>query len=96
MDIDTREKDNLGMESTMKRAELPRQFRDELTQNILPFWMTHAIDTSNGGRHGSVANDLVIDDTIPRSATLSARVLWTFSAAYRQSGSGTRRWAVVT
>lgn len=68
----------------MNATKLSGQFKDELTQNILPFWMTHAVDQSNGGLHGSVANDLQIDNRVPRSAILAARVLWTFSAAYGQ------------
>jgi cellobiose epimerase len=60
------------------QAELQR----ELTGNILPFWMQHACDRQNGGFYGSLSNDLVIDNRAPRSAILTARILWTYSAAY--------------
>ena len=61
-----------------------REFERELTGNILPFWMTHAVDDANGGLHGAVANDLRVFADAPRSAVLCARVLWTFSAAARR------------
>jgi len=61
-------------------------FRRELTGNILPFWMTHAIDERNGGMHGALTNDLQVQREEPRSAVLATRVLWTFSAAFRQLG----------
>lgn len=64
------------------KAELKR----ELTENILPFWMTHAVNARNGGMHGAVTNDLQVKHSVPRSAILSSRVLWTFSAAFRQLG----------
>ncbi len=71
---------------SVEKAELRRQFEGELTRNILPFWMTAVVDEVNGGLYGAVANDLRVDNDVPRSAVLSARVLWTFSAAYRRLG----------
>ncbi len=79
-------RDEPGMGRAVEKADLKRQFEQELTRNILPFWMTHAVDEANGGLHGAVANDLRVDDDVPRSAVLCARVLWTFSAAYRRLG----------
>lgn len=55
----------------------------ELRGNILPFWMEMVLDRENGGYYGSLSNDLVVDNEIPRSAVVSARILWTFAAAYR-------------
>lgn len=55
----------------------------ELTGNILPFWSTTAIDDERGGVHGAVSNDLLIDDSVERTAVLCARVLWAFSSAAR-------------
>ena len=68
------------------KEDLRRQFEIELTGNILPFWMTHVTDEASGGLHGAVAADLSVDDDVPRSSVLCARVLWTFSAAYRALG----------
>jgi mannobiose 2-epimerase len=63
-----------------------RQLEEELTGNILPFWMTHVVDKVNGGFYGAVTNDLQVYNKVPRSAVLCARMLWTFAAAYREFG----------
>ena len=74
------------MEQIADAQKLKREFEDELTCNILPFWMTHAVDETNGRLHAAVGNDLRVDKDAPRSAVLCARVLWTFSVAYRRFG----------
>jgi mannobiose 2-epimerase len=58
--------------------------RDELRMNILPFWLTHMVDRERGGFYGALTNDLQRRDEVERSLVLCARVLWTFSAAYRR------------
>ncbi len=65
----------------------------ELTGNILPFWMRHAVDRENGGFHGTISNDLVIDTQSPRAAVINTRILWTFSAACRLHGPAYRETA---
>jgi mannobiose 2-epimerase len=63
--------------------------RDELEQelkgNILPYWMEHLPDPVHGGFHGHLTyrNRVVAD--APRGAIQNARILWTFSAAFRFS-----------
>jgi len=74
-------------------AHWAAQFRDELTGNILPFWMRHAVDRENGGFTGTIDCDLVIDKKAPRSAVLNTRILWTFSAASRLIGNAYRETA---
>ena len=69
------------------------QFREELTGNILPFWMRHAIDCDNGGFYGTIDCDLNVEKEAPRSAVLNTRILWTFSAASRLIGSEYRETA---
>ena len=59
------------------------RIENELRGNILPFWMQRALDRENGGYFGALTNDLVVDNDVPRSAVVAARILWTFSAAYR-------------
>jgi cellobiose epimerase len=82
---------------TFSKADFRQQLRDELTRNILPFWMTHLIDKVNGGFYGALTNDLQIRNDVPRSSTLCARILWTYAAAYRRFGAeeylATARWA---
>ena len=77
--------------------KLQTQLKEELTGNILPFWMAHSIDKVNGGFYGALTNDLEIHNEVPRSAILCARILWTYAAAYRKLGDkeylDMARWA---
>lgn len=60
--------------------------RDTLENNILPFWINRMQDTKNGGFYGRVTGaDQLIPDA-PKGGILNARILWTFSAAYRLLG----------
>jgi len=72
----------LGLTAT----EFRRQLQEELTGNILPFWMEHTQDKVNGGFYGALTNDLVIHNEVPRSAILCGRILWTYASAYRKLG----------
>jgi mannobiose 2-epimerase len=56
----------------------------DLRRNILPFWIEHAVNRADGTFLGSLSNDLVPDLTAERGALLTTRILWTYSAAYRQ------------
>lgn len=55
---------------------------EELHQ-ILDYWLDNTIDDDYGGFVGRINNKNQIDETAPKSAVLNARILWTFSAAYR-------------
>jgi mannobiose 2-epimerase len=55
----------------------------ELKSNILPFWLKYAIDDEYGGFRGRISNDLTIDRHAPKGLILNARILWTFSHAFR-------------
>lgn len=63
-----------------------QQLELDLTENILPFWMTQVVDRVNGGFYGAVTNDLQVLNDVPRSSILCSRILWTFAAAYRRLG----------
>ncbi|HOU11883.1 MAG TPA: AGE family epimerase/isomerase [Anaerolineae bacterium] len=56
----------------------------ELRENILPFWIAHTVDKERGGFYGELSNTLDVDKDAPRGALLSARILWTYSAAYKR------------
>ena len=58
----------------------------ELTENILPWWMTYAVDEENGGFYGEVDNDNKPVAHAPKFITLNARLIWTFASAYRVLG----------
>lgn len=60
------------------------QFESELTNNILPYWIKTAPDDENGGFFGAVYHDGRVDNDMPRTAVTCARILWTFSHAYRK------------
>lgn len=60
--------------------------REELESNILPFWMEKMTDEVHGGFYGRMTGD---DELVPdaeKGAILNARILWSFSAAYRVLG----------
>jgi mannobiose 2-epimerase len=63
------------------------QFREglekELKENILPWWMHHAPDHELGGFHGYIDHQNQVVRGRAKGAVLNARILWTFSAAYR-------------
>jgi len=58
--------------------------RQNLTENILPFWLQRMPDTANGGFLGRIDGHGNPDPEAPKGAILNGRLLWTFSAAYRQ------------
>ncbi len=63
-------------------SSLTIELQDEL-QRILHFWSTEAIDTEHGGFLGQINYLGKKCDKAPKGAILNARILWTFSAAYR-------------
>jgi mannobiose 2-epimerase len=68
----------------MMTHDLRQCIEQELTGNILPFWVDHSPDPINGGFFGALSNDLKINNLAPRSAVLYGRILWTFAIAYRK------------
>jgi mannobiose 2-epimerase len=81
----------------LEKSDFKNELRAEVTGNLLPFWINHAVDKEHGGFYGAVTNDLQVLNDVPRSAILCGRVLWTFAAAYRLFGAqeylSTARWA---
>ena len=70
----------------MRRADVEtfeRRVRDELYGNILPFWLTRAVDGEYGGFIGQMSNDLRVAKTAHKGLILNARLLWTFAALHR-------------
>lgn len=59
------------------------RFREELTENILPFWMDKMQDEENGGFYGRIDGNNLLHPEANKGVILNARILWTFSAAYR-------------
>jgi mannobiose 2-epimerase len=57
-------------------------FQQELNR-ILTYWRTRMPDAAHGGFYGQIAADNQVVPHAPKGAVLNARILWTFSAAYR-------------
>jgi mannobiose 2-epimerase len=61
--------------------QLKQELKEELTHNILPFWMDKMTDDKNGGFYGQMTGrDQLVADA-PKGGILNARILWTFSSA---------------
>lgn len=58
-------------------------FNKELIDNILPFWMEKMQDHEHDGFYGCIDGRQVLQARANKGAVLNARILWTFSAAYR-------------
>ncbi|ANE49994.1 AGE family epimerase/isomerase [Flavisolibacter tropicus] len=56
-------------------------YRDELLQNILPFWLEHSKDTVNGGFYTCLNRDGSVYDT-DKFMWLQGREVWCFSYMY--------------
>lgn len=54
----------------------------DLRENILPFWIKYAPDPADGF-YGGIRNDGTPMQHAERGVVLNARILWTFSTAYR-------------
>ena len=76
-------KSHLFLSNETLLRTLCREARECLTQNILPFWLNNMLDTKRGGWYGRMTGNGLIEEDAPRGAILYARLLWTFSAAYR-------------
>ena len=59
------------------------EMQDVLERNILPFWSTRMTDHENGGFYGRIDGHGQLYPEAEKGAILNARILWTFSAAYR-------------
>jgi len=57
--------------------------QEELSNNLLPFWLQKSMDTEHGGFVGWMSNEGIIDTVSPKGLILNTRLLWTFSALYR-------------
>lgn len=66
----------------MTPAELKLSALDVLENNILAYWLKLR-DLDRGGFFGQVTGNEILVPDAPRGAVLNARILWTFSAAYR-------------
>ena len=59
---------------------------DVLENNMLRFWLDKMQDNEQGGFYGQMTGRGELVKTADKGAILNARILWTFSAAYRVLG----------
>lgn len=69
------------METTI--AQLKKEVKEVLTTNILPYWMEKMTDRQHGGFYGRITGQELLIPEAEKGAILNARILWTFSSAYR-------------
>ena len=67
----------------MDKLILRKEVEDELTGDILPYWMNMMRDDDNGGFYGRISGEGLLVPEAEKGAILNARILWTFSSAYR-------------
>ena len=68
----------------MNRIEiLKSEVLDVLENNILRFWLDKMQDKENGGFYGQMTGEGELVKTADKGGILNARILWSFSAAYR-------------
>ena len=60
-----------------------KRIKEELLNNILPYWMNNMLDHDNGGFFGRIDGNEKLHKQADKGAVLNTRILWTFSAAYR-------------
>lgn len=70
-----------------KLQTLRDEVLEELRENILPFWIEKMEDHEHGGFYGRIDGSGVLHPEAERGAILNARILWSFSAAYRVLGN---------
>ena len=66
-----------------KLEALREEVKDELVNDILPFWMNRMTDREQGGFYGRIDGNNCLHPDASKGAILNARILWTFSAAFR-------------
>ncbi len=71
---------------TKQLHTLRKEVQEILTGNILPYWMDRMTDHTYGGFFGRVTGEEELLSEADKGAVLHARILWTFSAAYRLLG----------
>jgi len=61
--------------------QLKQELKEELTHNILPFWMEKMTDDQHGGYYGQMTGKNELMPNASKGGILNARILWTFSSA---------------
>jgi cellobiose epimerase len=70
-------------DTQQRMNQLKAEVFKNLTQNLLPYWSEYMVDHRNQGFYGriNINNKVFPDDD--KGGILNARILWTYSSAYR-------------
>ncbi len=69
----------------MTEKEFCTELLENLTGNILPYWIDKMVDP-RGGFYGRRDGFDRLDENAPKGAILNGRLLWSFASAYRTAG----------
>ncbi|MDE6459118.1 MAG: AGE family epimerase/isomerase, partial [Muribaculum sp.] len=69
----------------MTEKEFCSELLENLTGNILPYWIDKMVDP-RGGFYGRRDGFDRLDEDAPKGAILNGRLLWSFASAYRTTG----------
>ncbi|MBP5499777.1 MAG: AGE family epimerase/isomerase [Bacteroidales bacterium] len=64
-------------------AQIKAEMQDVVENNILSFWFDKMQDRRQRGFYGQMLGDGTLVPDAPKGCILNARILWSFSAAYR-------------
>jgi cellobiose epimerase len=70
--------------SNRELKQLAESVREDLISDILPFWQNKMTDNIHGGFYGRMDGNNKIYPDAEKGGILNARILWTFSAAFRE------------
>ena len=71
--------------------EIAKKYREELFNNVLPFWMNHSLDQQEGGFFTCLDRNGKVYDT-DKFVWLQARQIWTFAMLYKEEAKANAQW----
>jgi mannobiose 2-epimerase len=78
--------ETLNPEQKQKLEQMKKEAREDLTRNILPYWISNMTDNVHGGFFGRIDIRNKVYPDAAKGGILNARILWTYSSAYRVTG----------
>jgi cellobiose epimerase len=67
----------------IRLQQLKTEVTENLTKNLIPWWSARMVDNTNGGFYGRINWNDQVFPSADKGGILNARILWTYSAAYR-------------
>ena len=71
--------------------EIAKKYREELFNNVLPFWMNNSLDQQEGGFFTCLDRNGNVYDT-DKFVWLQARQIWTFAMLYQEESKPDDQW----